>query len=372
MIVFIAGTTAEFIKIAPVMLELDKRGISYQLWSTAQHVEGVDKTLRDLQVRTPDIFLVSRHGKETIARVSQVPGWILDVTWTCIKNFSELKNITRGGIVAVHGDTFTTVLGSILGRLTRAKVAHIEAGLRSGCWRSPFPEEINRRIVGRISQIHFAPTLREAGNLAKQAMRKGRKVIVTGANTVVDSLREARDKKTSNSPSLPDKFGLVTLHRFELVKERDQYEAALRKLREFSRTLPMVVIVGQSERARMDEYELSDVFDENFIPIDKLSYVNFQNILVKAQMVVTDSGGLQEECASLGIPCAVHRTHTERHQGIGENIVLTGLDLDILDEFLNNWEKYRVPSKLDEYHPSRIIVDEFEKLLTDAKKVTSR
>ncbi|WP_175954979.1 UDP-N-acetyl glucosamine 2-epimerase [Schaalia sp. Marseille-Q2122] len=358
MIVFVAGTTAEFIKIAPVIVELDKRGIDYRIWSTAQHAQGVEETLSDLGVRQPDRYLVSKH-RTGVATVSQVPRWLADLTVTTLRSLPTLRQEANKGIVAVHGDTFTTVIGAILGRTIGAKVAHIEAGLRSGSWRSPFPEELNRRIVGRLAHIHFAPTAREAQNLKYRIGRRGVRVVVTEANTVVDALRTAREVQAP-APELPEEFGLVTLHRFELVHDREAYRTVIERVKELSHKIPLVMIIGKSEQALLAEYGFENIFDERLIPIDKLGYSSFQAILLRAKLVITDSGGLQEECAALGIPCAVHREYTERHQGLGANIVLTGMNVDVLDDFLANWSDYQRPSQLDAFHPSRMIVDVLE------------
>ena len=356
-IVFVAGTTAEFIKIGPVLAELSRRGLPYRVWSTAQHVDGVTQTLKDLDVREPDRLLVTSGGRRSVARVSQVPGWLANVVWATSGQFRALKREVGGnGIVLVHGDTFTTVIGAALGRLLGAEVAHIEAGLRSGSIRSPFPEELNRRIVGRLATLHFALTERERENLEYRTRKGKAEVIVTGANTVVDALRHARNAEVE-VPELPDPFGLITLHRFELVQSKSDFEAILLRLREFSKTLPLVMVVGNSERAKIEEYGLEYIFDDRLTRVDKRPYSDFLGILMRASMVVTDSGGLQEECAALGVPCAVHRERTERHQGLGENVVLTELKLDKLDEFLANWQDHRRPSTVDNYHPSVLIAD---------------
>ena len=357
-IVFIAGTTAELIKIAPVMVELDNRGIPYRLWSTAQHIDGVSRTLADLGIRPPDRYLVSGRNRTNIARSSQVPGWFLNIAGNVARNFSSLRKEVGDGIVLVHGDTFTTAIGALVGRLLGVKVGHIEAGLRSGSIKSPFPEELNRRLVGHLATVDFAPTDRELGNLEQlRRVRDGKaEVVVTGANTVVDALRAARGKDV-DIPQLPERFGLVTLHRFELVQSKVEFASIVHKLKEFSRSLPLVFVVGHSERERLTALGLDDVFDSQMSRIDKRSYAEFLPILMRAQLVVTDSGGLQEECAALGIPCAVHRQRTERYQGIGENVVLTGLKIPVLEDFLAHWEDYRRPSQIDRYHPSRIIAD---------------
>ncbi|WP_165218746.1 UDP-N-acetylglucosamine 2-epimerase [Schaalia sp. ZJ1691] len=359
-IIFIAGTTAELIKIAPVMHELKRRGRRYGYWSTAQHSDGVAETLADLSIEQPELLLVDEAHARGVVSVRQVPGWLLSIGRSVAKNRRLIKSELHQGIVLVHGDTFTTVIGSLIGRIFGAQVGHIEAGMRTGNMWSPFPEEINRRIVGRLAHLHFAPTSREVANLAKVATHKGVKVICTGANTVVDSLREVRDSLRPTAFDLPARYGLVTLHRFELVRDRDAYRDVLYALKEFSRQFPLVILIGKSERERLHEYDLENVFDDHFRRIDKSSYRTFQSILMGASLVVTDSGGLQAECAALGIPCAIHRTHSEQDQGIGQNVLLTGQNIDTLNAFLQEWETFRRPPCLDQFQPSKIIVDEID------------
>lgn len=357
-IVFIAGTTAELIKLSPVFRELDARGEPYRLWATNQHTTGVSETLADLGVRQPDRDLVNPQRRGHVAASSQVPGWVREVLTTVVKNRDELRRELRQGggrgLIAVHGDTFTTVLGSLIGRFLGAPVAHVEAGLRSGSVRNPFPEEINRRIVGHLAKLHFAPTELERGNL-KRAKAPG-DVVVTGANTVVDALRLA-ERAEVDDVDLPEHFGLVTLHRYELLRDTDHFADLLRTLADAAGDPPLLFVAGQAEKARIAELGLTGLFNPTFRMIDKRPYARFLPILTRADFVVTDSGGLQEECAALGVPCAVHRERTERQQGLGDNVTLTGMDLDALRRFLGDWRSLRRASSVEEHHPSRLIAD---------------
>lgn len=357
-IVFVAGTTAELIKLSPVLRELDARGVGYRLWSTNQHVTGVGQTLADLGVRPPDRDLVPAEDRVHVAASGQVAPWVRAVASTVRRDRDELKaeltaDGTRG-VLVVHGDTFTTVLGSAIGRYLGARVAHVEAGLRSGSLRNPFPEEMNRRIVGHLASLHFAPTAVEVDNLAR-AHAPG-EVVVTGANTVVDALRLA-DPADADDLDLPPHFGLVTMHRYELLRDTDAFPALLRTLSNAAGDPPLLLVAGQAERTRIAELGLEGLFHPAFRILGKLPYARFLPVLRRADFVVTDSGGLQEECAALGIPCAVHRERTERQQGLGENAVLTRLDLGALAAFLRDWPALRRDSVLDEVAPSRVVAD---------------
>jgi UDP-N-acetylglucosamine 2-epimerase (non-hydrolysing) len=351
----IVGTTAELIKIAPVFHALMARGTKPQLWFTAWHVREVSETLDDLRLPEPDVWLVPRESARHMERPGQVPRWAATVARTAYSRWSHLrKALTDDGqppLVVVHGDTFTTPYGALLGRRLGAQVAHVEAGVRSGNLLDPIPEEANRRVAGRLADIHFAPTAREVANL-----RGARGIVVgTSANTVVDALRFARDEVRPPFP-LPERFGLVTLHRFELLRRAARYREVLEALRDASAHTPLIYLVGAPEQERLDRLGLRRLFDgERFVLRPKLRYLAFQPVLTRAAFVVTDSGGLEEECAYLGIPCAIHRERTERHGDLGPNLMLTGMRTDRLTRFLDDPAALRVPSTVDLYHPSETI-----------------
>jgi len=363
LIAFIVGTTAELIKIAPVYHELLGRGRTSEIWYTGQHVQELPGVLGDLELPEPTVWLVPQASATNLARTVQVPGWVLRVARTTLSRRAELRRRLRADgttpVVLVHGDTFTTFLGALIGRLLGAKVGHVEAGMRSGHLLHPLPEEINRKLTSGIAHLHFAPSEVEVKNLAK---RSG--VVCTGGNTVIDAVRQVLDRGTAPAAGrLPEGYGISTLHRFELVRDREAYTAALATLKEASVRMPIVYFAGESEKARLEEYDLLGLFDdERFLIRDKLRYVEFLPVLSGAKFVVTDSGGVQQECAHLGIPCAIHRLKTESHQGLGENVVLTGMDIARLEHFLENVDAYRRTDLDDSARPSRVVVDALERL----------
>lgn len=363
-LVFIAGTTAEVIKLAPVMAQLRTEGVAFEWWSTAQHVMGVDGTLEALGVPPPAVHLVAEGHRRHITAAAQVPGWASRVLWTVLRRRTALRRRLGPGprVVVVHGDTFTTVLGAIGGRLLGARVGHVEAGMRTGKLLHPFPEEINRRMVAQLVSVHYAPTQTEAEHIRREHAR-GR-VIVTGANTAVDALKLV-DRERRDEPDLPERFGLVTLHRFELVHDAERLAETVRVLAEHSHDLPMLFVAGQIEKARIHELGLDHLFDGTDLRmIDKRPYAAFMGLLSRADFVVTDSGGLQQECAALGMPCAIHRRAVEERAGLGDNVVLTGLQTDALEQFLLTWPSRRRPATLDDFHPSNIIAADLRSMLS--------
>lgn len=357
-IAFVAGTTAEIIKLAPVMQELRDRGISYHLWSTDQHVSGMRETLDNLGLPQPDRHLLPEGQRSHIAKSRQVPGWVASILLGALRDRRALKADLRDGtkpIVVVHGDTFTTVLGALIGKLVRARVGHVEAGMRSGDIRHPFPEELNRRIVAQLATLHYAPTAREVANLRRERARG--EILDTGANTAVDALRTMLEA-APDEQGLPERFGLVTLHRFELVTDSKAFREILQALSASATAeQPLLMVAGQAERAKIDELGLGGLFGEHFRLMPKRPYAQFLPLVKAASFVVTDSGGLQQECAVLGKPCAVHRERTESHQGLGENVLLTKLDTGAVKRFIADWESYRHPSTLHVHHPSQRVAD---------------
>ncbi|WP_258726407.1 UDP-N-acetylglucosamine 2-epimerase [Cellulomonas sp. NS3] len=363
MIAFIVGTTAELIKIAPVYHELVGRGRSTEIWYSGQHVEELAGTLADLDLPKPEQWLVPESGARNLARPADVPRWAARLAATVFRKRAVLGRRLRSDgtapVVLVHGDTFTAPIGALVGRILGARVGHVEAGMRSGSLLHPFPEELNRRVAGRLVDLHFPPTDAEAHNLR----RNRGAVVTTGANTIIDAVRYALAHPVATPLDLPETYAVATLHRFELVRQENLYREALEILKEYSTRMPIVYFAGASERERLAEYGLLGLFDGTDFRIeDKLSYVAFLPILARARFVVTDSGGLQEESAHLGIPCAVHRVRTERSSGEGVNMVLTGFRSDKLRAFLDDFDRYKGVAALDAYRPSEVIVDAIETL----------
>jgi UDP-N-acetylglucosamine 2-epimerase (non-hydrolysing) len=262
--------------------------------------------------------------------------------------------------VVVHGDTFTTVMGALIGRLVRSPVAHLEGGLRSGDWRNPFPEELNRRITSRIATIHLAPGPWAAGNLRRASLVRGR-IVDTGGNTIRDSLEMAG--RAEPEVEVPDEpFGLVSLHRFELLNDRAGLRAILELLRDASRRIPLLFVDHPVTRGAIDEHGLGGVFDDRFRRIPRQRYFPFLALLRRSTFLVTDSGGSQEECAQLGHPCLVHRAVTERRDGLepGGPVVLSGLSLDPVRAFLDGpWTPSPAPG--GDVSPTAVILDDLER-----------
>jgi UDP-N-acetylglucosamine 2-epimerase (non-hydrolysing) len=239
----------------------------------------------------------------------------------------------------------TTGLGAAIGRLLGVPVAHIEAGLRSGDVRHPFPEELIRRAVTRMARVHYAP-----GAAAARVVQGRGDVVDTRVNTIVDAIRLVPDGEPPVELP-PGPFGVVSLHRFELINDRARLAATLAALGESP--VPLLFVDHPVTVAALRRFALD-------VPtrIPRLSFFGWIQLLRRASFVVSDSGGAQEECYFLDVPCLVHRVRTERADGLGETSVLSGLETDAVSSFLHDHAHHRRQRALPEASPSQLIADD--------------
>jgi UDP-N-acetylglucosamine 2-epimerase (non-hydrolysing) len=357
-IVVVFGTTGELIKLAPVLLRLDERGHRYLLATTGQQVQQIPGLLEQLGLRQPDVWLARGRKGRDLRVNSDIPGWFANVTRSWLRGRGHLRDELRAGagrsLVLVHGDTMTTVLGSVMGRSLPAQVAHIEGGLRSYDVRHPFPEELNRKLATALSRIHYAPGAWAASNL------RGGEVVDTGSNTIRDSL----DLVSDDDPpiALPDEpFGVVSLHRFELLNNRKILAETIGVLADASSRTPLLFIDHPVTIAALTRFGLDRHFEVDFVRIPRLRFFDFVRVERRATFVVTDSGGSQEECYYLNLPCLVHRVKTERREGLGENALLSQMRAEVLQDFLADPSRFRRRSPLPVASPSEVIVDDLER-----------
>jgi UDP-N-acetylglucosamine 2-epimerase (non-hydrolysing) len=322
-------------------------------------VEQIPSFLEQFELRQPDLWFGRGAGGRDLRVSSDIPGWLARVATGFRRARRGLRRDLRGGpglpLVLVHGDTMTTVLGATMGRTLRVPVAHIESGLRSFDLRHPFPEELNRRLATSLAKVHYAP-----GSWAASNLRRG-EVVDTGSNTIRDSL----DLVPLDEPSFPlpeAPFGVVSLHRFELLNNRRLLSETIELLAHAARKTPLLFIDHSVTVAGLERFGLERFFDDQrFIRIRRQRFFDFIRAERRSTFVVTDSGGSQEECFYLDIPCLVHRARTERREGLGETTLLSELRSDVLRDFLDDPSRFRRRTQLPTESPSDVIVEDLER-----------
>ena len=359
MILVVFGTTGELIKLAPVLLRLEERGHRYVLSTTGQQVQQIPAFLDQFGLRQPDHWLARGTGGRDLRVNRDIPRWFAKVVRSYLRRRAMLRRTLREGpgkpLVLLHGDTMTTVLGALVGRTLPAPVAHIEGGLRSFDLRHPFPEELNRKLATSLSRIHYAPGAWAAANL------RGSGIVDTGSNTIRDSL-ELVSEGDMPFPLPAQPFGVVSLHRFELLNNRRLLTETIETLAEAARTTPLRFIDHPVTIAALEKFGLGRFFDQSaFVRIPRLRFFDFVRVERRSAFVVTDSGGSQEECYYLDIPCLVHRVKTERREGLGETAVLSSMRTDVLRGFLDDPTRFHRRAPLPAHSPSDVIVNDLER-----------
>jgi UDP-N-acetylglucosamine 2-epimerase (non-hydrolysing) len=304
----IFGTRPEAIKMAPLVLELKKYPESFDtiVTVTAQHREMLDQVLSIFDI-TPDFDLNIMKDRQTL----------IDVTTRGLEGLDKIMKEAKPDIVLVHGDTTTTFVASLAAFYNQISVGHVEAGLRTWNKYSPFPEEMNRQLTGVMADLHFAPTEKSAQNLLNEN-KKEDGIFITG-NTAIDALKTT--VKDEYKHEVLDKLGddrlvLLTAHRRENLGQpmRNMFRAIKRLVEEHD-DIQVVYPVHLNPAVR----EVADEVlgnDSRIHLIEPLDVIDFHNFASRAHLILTDSGGVQEEAPSLGVPVLVLRDTTERPEGI--------------------------------------------------------
>lgn len=327
---------------APLVLELQKHpeAIESIVTVTAQHRQMLDQVLHAFDI-APDYDLNIMKDRQTL----------IDVATRGLEGLDKIMKDARPDIVLVHGDTSTTFIGSLAAFYNQIAVGHVEAGLRTWDKFSPYPEEMNRQLTGVIADLHFAPTEKSAQNLLNEAKPKDR-IYITG-NTAIDALQTT--VRDDYHHQVLDEIGddrliLLTAHRRENLGEpmRNMFRAINRILEKHPDT-QVIYPVHMNPAVREVADELLGN-NKRVHLIEPLEVVDFHNFAARSHIILTDSGGIQEEAPSLGKPVIVLRDTTERPEGIeAGTLKLAGTDEDMIfnltDELLSNEEEYTKMSK---------------------------
>jgi len=373
-LLFIFGTRPEAVKMAPLIKEFQKYPDEFnvRIAVTGQHREMLDQVLKFFNIQ-PDYDLNLMKPNQTL----------FDVTADALRGMEKILDEVQPNLIIVQGDTTTVFTGALAGFYKKIPIAHLEAGLRSGDKYSPFPEEINRILTGHIADYHWAPTEQAKKNLLSEGIKEEKIHVVQ--NTVIDALLLALEllKKEGDTKYLEffkdidfnKKIVLVTAHRRESFG--DPFENICNAVKELSSKYPNVEFVYPvhlNPNVREIVYRiLSDI--PNVHLIEPLDYPYMVWIMNKSYIVLTDSGGVQEEAPSLGKPVLVLRDVTERQEGVDAGTAkLVGTDKELIvteaSKLLDNQEEYSKMAKSVNPYGDGKASERIVTLLRDKNKIT--
>ena len=337
----IFGTRPEAIKMAPLVKELKKRKeVKCIVCVTAQHRQMLDQVLKTFEI-VPDYDLDIMQQGQTLS----------DITARVLAGLESVIQKVKPNIILVHGDTTTTFAGALAAYYNQVDIGHVEAGLRTWNKYAPYPEEMNRQMVGVLADMHFAPTENSKNSLLKEG-KKPENIYVTG-NTAIDALATTV-KDTYSNPVLDwakdSRLILITAHRRENLGEpmRGMFRAIRRIVEEYPDVKAVYPVHLNPKVREVAKDVLGN--NEKIKLIDPLEVVDFHNFIANSYLILTDSGGIQEEAPSLGKPVLVLRDTTERPEGIAAGTLkLAGTDEETIysltKELLEDKEEYAKMSK---------------------------
>ena len=326
------GTRPEAIKMAPLVKKLDEDDrFESIVCVTAQHREMLDSVLEIFDIKPNYDLNIMKHGQT-----------IIDISNKVLEGVDKVIKECNPNIVLVHGDTSTTLNAALAAFYNKVPIGHVEAGLRSNDIYSPFPEEVNRKLTGNIASIHFSPTINNKENLLKEGVAN-EKIYVTG-NTVIDALLSVvkdnyifENNKLNNIDFTNKKVILLTTHRRE--NWGSPMEEIFKAIIEVINNNDAEVIFPMHKNPLIRElaYKYFDNYKEKVHMIEPLEYVEFANLMSKVYLIMTDSGGIQEEAPALGKPVVVLRTETERPEAVEAGTVkIAGIDKENISSAVND------------------------------------
>lgn len=355
-IYFFIGTEAELIKLFTIMDNLQQKGIPYKIIASGQNDISKSSVLKAVNGGRIDYQLSDEKDiKKTAAGLLE---WYFKTYQKGVKLFKQLFSTDKNAVIVVHGDTVSTMMGAYLGGRFGLKVAHVEAGLRSHNWFKPFPEEIDRVLTSRKAKLHFAPGKTACENLKKV---KGN-VVNTVYNTIADSLEYSRKFECKNdiiSSVVGKEYFVMVIHRQENLMDKTLLSRLVETMQNKAKETHCVFVLHTITEIALNNLGLMDGLraNPNITLLPRAEYFDFMKLLENALFVITDGGSNQEELSYMGKPCLIIRTHTERQDGIGENAILYGGNLDLIDIFVENYKDYKRDAVKPEFSPTEVIVE---------------
>lgn len=361
MIHFAIGTKAQFIKMAPLMYVLQQQGRRYHLLDLSQHAALTSRIIDDFQLRPPVTHITRRATSVTTYRDALF--WLATNFAKTLQRESVVRQrffLGKSGIVMIHGDTLSTLLGLRLARAAGLPIAMVEAGLSSGSYFDPFPEEWIRQHTTKYAHYLFPPD-ECAEHRLRQRQVPG-KIIRTPYNTGKDALQLIRHlHRDAANPEVTEPFGVATLHRLETISKRNKLARAVCLIRQFAEKLgPVRFYTHPPTMNALGRAGLLDgLRDSPGIQIFELApYPDFVKNLSASRFVLTDGGSIQEEASYLNKPCVLLRNRTERGEGLQNSAFLTSWNADAdIAKILALCTTLEPPGNTLDFAATRMIVD---------------
>ena len=314
--VFVLGTRAQLVKVAPVLRAAVEQGLPHTVWFTGQHRESIVDLIDDFDL-TSRFVMPSVHQERSSVR--RLLGWAPAMLLAC-RRFIASQRIESGAhpLVVVHGDTLSTFLGALAARLAGAEIVHLESGLSSGSLRDPFPEELLRQLTFRLAHHALCPNRKAAALMRRHARCS---VVDTQENTLLDSVRFALAKAPVDAPARRDYY-VASIHRFQNIYRPARLASIVAELVALSTMAPVHFVLHPATRRRLDETGLLATLEEatGVTLAPRMPYTAFLALLANARGVISDGGSNQEELSYLGVPTVLYRDRTERPDGVGRNV----------------------------------------------------
>lgn len=347
--IFIIGTRAQLIKVAPILRTFEESSLSTQFILTGQHNDTMNDIIEEFGIKTPATPLIkNREHSSILALLFWLPHIFLLLIYT-------LKKYEKSNIF-VHGDTLTTLMSTLVAKLTGHSVIHLESGLTSKTLFNPFPEEIIRRIVFRCTNVACCPSEQDVQHMKKYPKAK---ILYTYGNTILDSITCL--KIGENIDKKPDTI-LVSLHRFHNIYKKERLQSIVEMLITLSEKYTINFVLHPATKKKLIQYGLLERLSLNRINLlPRMIYKKFLNLALSNEIVITDGGSNQEELAHFGHPTIILRTTTERQDGIGKNAILINEPSDIVKFIISRKYIILQQEKINlTYSPSEIISNYFK------------
>lgn len=347
--IFIIGTRAQLIKVAPVLRSFEEISLSTQFILTGQHNDTMHDLIEEFEIKTAPISLIKDKEHSSILALLF---WLPHIFFLLINILKKNKKSN----IFVHGDTLTTLMSTLAAKLTGHSVIHLESGLTSNRLFNPFPEEIIRRIVFRYTDVACCPSEQDVQHMKKYPKAK---ILYTYGNTILDSIiclkiGENIDKKPNTI--------LVSLHRFHNIYKKERLQSIVEMLITLSDKYEINFVLHPATQKKLSQYNLMGELENHKINLlPRMTYNKFLNFALSNEVVITDGGSNQEELAYFGHPTIILRTTTERQDGIGKNAILINEPSDIV-KFIKS-RKYIILQQEEinlTYSPSEIISNYFK------------